>query len=83
MALTEPTVEEIRERALAQKRTQEADVVAVAVVSQSPEEVETLIFVNTISARSGSEQQRLMQNRVTVRMVLEGDTWLIDCTFTL
>lgn len=74
----EPTVEEIRERALAQKRTQEADVVAVAVVSQSPEEVETLVFVNTISARAGSEQQRLMQNRVTVRMVLEGDTWLID-----
>jgi hypothetical protein len=74
----EPTVEEIRDRALAQERTQEADVVAVAVVSQSPEEVETLVFVNTISARAGSDQQRLMQNRVSVRMVLEGDTWLID-----
>jgi Mce-associated membrane protein len=74
----EPTVEEIRDRALAQRRTQEADVVAVAVVSSSPEEVETLVFVNTTSSRQGAKQQRLMQNRVSVTMVKQGDSWLID-----
>ncbi len=74
----EPTVAEIRDRAVAQERSQEAEVVAVAVVSQSEGEVETLVFVNTISSRGGAEEKRLMQNRVSVRMVLEGDTWLID-----
>jgi hypothetical protein len=74
----EPTVAEIRDRARAQKRSQQAEVVAVAVVSQSPEEVETLVFVNTISSQAGSRQQRLMQNRVNVTMVEQGGTWLID-----
>jgi Mce-associated membrane protein len=74
----EPTVAEIRDRALAQERSQRADVVAVAVVSQSAEEVETLVFVNTISSRAGSQQQRLMQNRVSVTMVKQDGTWLID-----
>ena len=74
----EPTVAEIRDRALAQERSQQAEVVAVAVVSQSAEEVETLVFVNTMSSRAGSQQQRLMQNRVSVTMVEQDDTWLID-----
>ena len=74
----DPTVAEIRDRAEAQKRSQEADVVAVAVVSQSPEEVETLVFVNTLSSREGSQQQRLMQNRVNVTMVKQDGDWLID-----
>ncbi|CAA9365237.1 MAG: hypothetical protein AVDCRST_MAG47-521 [uncultured Nocardioidaceae bacterium] len=74
----EPTVAEIRDRALAQERSQQADVVAVAVVSQSAEEVETLVFVNTISSRAGSQQQRLMQNRVSVTMVKQDGSWLID-----
>jgi uncharacterized membrane protein YvbJ len=74
----EPTVAEIRDRALAQERSQEADVVAVAVVTQSPEEVETLVFVNTVSSREGANQQRLMQNRVSVRMIKQDGAWLID-----
>ena len=74
----EPTVAEIRDRAVAQQRSQEAEVVAVAVVSQSEDEVETLVFVNTISSREGSQQQGLMQNRVSVTMIKQDDTWLID-----
>ena len=74
----EPTVAEIRDRALAQQRSQVADVVAVAVVSSSAEEVETLVFVNTISSREGTQRQRLMQNRVSVTMVKQDGTWLID-----
>ena len=74
----EPTVAEIRDRAIAQERSQQAEVVAVAVVSQSPDEVETLVFVNTISSREGVKQQRLMQNRVNVTMVEQDGTWLID-----
>jgi Mce-associated membrane protein len=74
----EPTVAEIRDRALAQKRSQTADVVAVAVVSQSPDKVETLVFVNTVSSREDSERQRLMQNRVNVTMVKQDGEWLVD-----
>lgn len=74
----EPTVEEIRDRALAQKRSQTADVVAVAVVSEDEDEVEALVFVNTVSSREGSKQQRIMQNRVTVTLVPQDGEWLID-----
>ncbi len=74
----DPTVAEIRDRALKQKRSQTADVVAVAVVSQAPDEVETLVFVNTTSSQAGSKQQNLMQNRVNVTMVDQDGTWLID-----
>lgn len=74
----EPTVAEIRDRAIAQKRSQEADVVAVAVVSQTPDEIETLVFVNTLSSREGVRKQRLMPNRVNVTMVKQDGTWLID-----
>jgi Mce-associated membrane protein len=74
----DPTVAEIRDRALAQKRSQTADVVAVAVVSQSPDEVEMLVFVNTTSSRAGAKQQNLMQNLVSVTMVDQDGTWLID-----
>jgi hypothetical protein len=74
----EPTVAEIRDRALSQRRSQVAEVMAVAVVSQSPDEVEALVFVNTIASRAGTQAQRLMQNRVSVTLVQQDDTWLID-----
>ena len=44
----------------------------------SADEVETLVFVNTLSSREGTQQQRLMQNRVNVTMVEQDGTWLID-----
>lgn len=74
----DPTVEEIRDRALAQRRSQDAQVVAVALLSATPDEVRTLLFVNTVSTRAGTDKQRIMQNRVTVTMVKQGDEWLID-----
>ena len=73
-----PTVSEIEDRAVAQKRSQTAQVAAVSVVSASPDEVRTLVFVNTLSSTEGSKKQRLMQNRIEVTMVKQGDSWLID-----
>jgi Mce-associated membrane protein len=73
-----PTVDEIRSSAIDQKLSQQADVVAVSVVSQSPDEVETLLFVNTTTSKEGDEEQRLMQNRIKVTSVKDGDTWRID-----
>ena len=73
-----PTVSEIRDRARQQKRSQEAQVAAVSVISATPDTVKTLVFVNTMSSTEGSKRQRLMQNRVEVTMVKQGDQWLID-----
>lgn len=76
-----PTVAEIRRRALAQQRDQQAEVLAVGLVDAEEDRVRTLVFVNTVSAREGSEQPpRVMQNRVIVDLVRddEGDGWLVD-----
>lgn len=73
-----PTVEEIRETAVRQERTQEARVVAVSVIDAEPDEVHTLLFVDTYSSRKGDDGQDIMQNRVDVTMVREDGKWLID-----
>lgn len=73
-----PTRDAIRDRAVQQRRSQQATVVAVSVISQEEDRVETLVFVDTVSAREGSERQRVLQNRVKVTLSREGDTWLID-----
>lgn len=73
-----PTVEEIRDRAVRQKRSQEAEVVAVSVVDAEPDEVELLMFVNTVSRTVDSRREQVMQNRVTVTMVEQDGAWLID-----
>jgi Mce-associated membrane protein len=74
----EPTVDELRSGAVEEKLSQQADVVAVAVLSQTPRKVETLLFVNTTSSREGETKSRLMQNRIKVTSVRSGDSWLID-----
>ncbi len=76
-----PTVDEIRKRALAQRRDQQAEVLAVGLVSSEEDRARTLVFVNTVSARQGSDQPAtVMQNRVTVDLVRseDGDEWLVD-----
>ena len=73
-----PTVEEIRQTALRQRRTQEARVVAVSVIDAEPDRVHTLLFVDTYSSSRGQDGQDIMQNRVDVTMVREGGEWLID-----
>jgi Mce-associated membrane protein len=75
----EPTVESIRERAVAQRQSQEASVLgAAALPSDDPDRVELLLFVDTISTREGSDEQRVLQNRVKVTMVRDDGTWLVD-----
>src|SRR4051794_11810126 len=73
-----PTVAEIRDRALGQKRSQQADVRAVAVLSRTPDEVQTLVFVDTLSYRAGSKARNLMQNRIKVTVVKQDGTWRVD-----
>ena len=74
-----PTVEAIKERALEQERTQEATVVAVSVVSETPEEVETLVFLNRTTYTADSPRQRILQDRANVTVVRDDDgEWLID-----
>jgi hypothetical protein len=76
-----PTVAEIRKRAVAQRRDQQAEVLAVGVVSAEEDEVRALVFVNTVSTRQGGRAApRVMQNRVTVELVRseDGDEWLVD-----
>jgi Mce-associated membrane protein len=73
-----PTISEIKDRATEKKLTQQAKVSAVSVISAAPDEVRTLVFVDTVSFSEGSKKQRLMQNRVEVTMVKDGDSWLVD-----
>jgi len=74
----EPTVDTLRASATEQKLSQTADVVASSVISQSPDRVEALLFVNTTSTREGEAKSRLMNNRIKVEVVRSGDSWLID-----
>ncbi len=76
-----PTVAEIRRRAQAQRRDQQAEVLAVGLVSAEQDRVRTLVFVNTVSSREDTTKPpTVMQNRVAVDLVRdsEGDGWLID-----
>lgn len=73
-----PTRQAIRDRAVQQRRSQQATVVAVSVIAQDDDEVETLLFVDTVSSREGNRRQRVLQNRVKVTLVKDGDSWLID-----
>lgn len=74
-----PTVEAIKERAIEQERTQESTVVAVSVVSETPEEVETLVFLNRTTYTADSPRQRILQDRANVTVVRDDDgEWLID-----
>lgn len=74
----EPTAQEIRSRAIAQRRSQTADVRAASVVSQTTDKVQTLVFVDVASTKAGSNKQQLMQNRIDVTLVRADGRWLID-----
>ena len=74
-----PTIAEIRKQALREERNQQAEVLAVGLVSADEDRVRTLVFVNTLSAREqGDADPTVMQNRVTVDLVRSGDDWLVD-----
>lgn len=73
-----PTVEAVRERAVEQERTQQATVVAVSVVSEEEDRVETLVFLNRTTFTEESPRQRVLQDRANVTVVREDGEWLID-----
>lgn len=73
-----PTIDEVRDRAMAQKRTQVATVVAVAPLSYGADRADILVFVNTVASREGSRRQQILQNRLLVSMVRDADDWLIS-----
>lgn len=75
----EGEVTTLRESALRDKLTQNADVVAVSIVSQTADRVQALLFVNTDTSEEGTAGARVMQNRINVDLVRSGDDgWLID-----
>jgi Mce-associated membrane protein len=74
----EPTVEAIKQRAISQKRSQKAHVDAVSVLSQTPDHVDTLVFVDTVSTTQGSKKSQVLQNRVKVSFEKVDGKWLID-----
>ncbi len=71
------TFDEVREKALNEKISQVAYVVGVSTVSHDVDRVKALLFVNTLSSRQGSEDRKLLQNRLLVTMVRDGDDWLV------
>lgn len=73
-----PTVEAVRERAVEQERTQQAAVVAVSVVSEEEDRVETLVFLNRTTFTEKSPRQQVLQDRANVTVVREDGEWLID-----
>ena len=72
------TLDEIEDRARQQRRSQDATVVAVAVVDAEEDEVKTLVFINRTTSTAGSDRQRILQDRLNVTTVRRGDRWLID-----
>ena len=74
----EDTLDEIEDRAREQRRSQDAQVIAVAVVRASPDEVTTLVFINRTTTTAGSERQRILQDRANVTVVRRGGSWLVD-----
>jgi Mce-associated membrane protein len=74
----EDTLDEIEERARKQRRTQDAQVVAVAVVRAERDEVTTLVFINRTTSTAGSDKQQILQDRANVTVVRRDGSWLID-----
>ncbi len=75
----EPTLAEIRKRAQARRRDQQAEVLAVSLVSAEEDRVRTLVFVNTVSASEDTTKPpTIMQNRVVVDLVRDEGEWLVD-----
>ena len=54
-----------------------SDVPATSVVDAEDGVVRVLAYVNLTSTRPGRDPQ-IFQNRVTMKMVKDGDRWLVD-----
>lgn len=74
----EDTLDEIESRAAQQRRSQDAQVVAVAVVKATADEVTTLVFVNRTTSTAGSDKTQILQDRLNATVVKRDGKWLID-----
>lgn len=73
------TVEPIRADAIEQRRTQTAEVLAVSVISQAPQRVELLLYVDSTSTSGKSEDSRIIQAVLRAVMVTDDDgSWRLD-----
>jgi Mce-associated membrane protein len=73
-----PTLDAIEDRAREQRRTQDAEVVAVAVVRATENEVTTLVFIDRTTSTAGSDAEQVLQDRANVTVVRRDGKWLID-----
>jgi Mce-associated membrane protein len=73
-----PTLDAIEDRAREQRRTQDAEVVAVAVVRATEDEVTTLVFIDRTTSTAGSDAEQVLQDRANVTVVRRDGKWLID-----
>jgi hypothetical protein len=74
----EKTLDAIQDRATQQRRTQDAQVVAVAVVRATSDRVTTLVFVNRTTSTAGSDKTQVLQDRLNAVVVRRDGKWLID-----
>jgi Mce-associated membrane protein len=72
------TLDTIEQTARQQRRSQDAQVVAVAVLRATADKVETLVFINRTTSTAGSDKQRILQDRANVTVVRRDEKWLID-----
>jgi Mce-associated membrane protein len=72
------TLDTIEDTAVEQKRSQDAEVIAVAVVRAEPDKVVTLVFINRTTSTADADKQRILQDRANVTVVRDGGKWLID-----
>ena len=72
------TLDTIEETAVEQRRSQRAEVIAVAVVRADADQVTTLVFINRTTSTAGSGKERILQDRANVTVVREDGKWLID-----
>ena len=63
--------------AIETKTVVKSDVPATSVVDAEDNVVRVLAYVNLTSTRPGRDPQ-IFQNRVTMKMVKDGDRWLVD-----
>jgi len=54
-----------------------AEVVRAAVVAQTPDRVETLLFVHQVTTSAAEPQPRTSTSEIMVTMALVGDQWLV------
>jgi Mce-associated membrane protein len=74
----EDSVSQLRERVVAKKLSQTAQVQSVAVLSQAADRVEVLVYVDTTTTRDKSSEANVIQGVLRVTEVKQSGKWLVD-----